>query len=123
MLLVMLAAATSFTNLPAIDEQDVRCLAFLSRAAQKVEGEERRRVDGGAIWYFGRLAARSPSLDPVAEVAKILASSAYDGSAYEADKQRCRMQLNGFAQAYGAWAAMYHTGASSSASSTSPASR
>jgi hypothetical protein len=38
MLLVMLAAATSFTNLPAIDEQDVRCLAFFVACGSEGRG-------------------------------------------------------------------------------------
>jgi hypothetical protein len=119
MLLIMLAAATPFTTLPAIDEQDVRCLAFLSRAAGKVEGEQRRRVEGGAIWYFGRLAARSPSIDPLSQVAKVLASPSYDHAAYEADKQRCHGELQGLAGRYEAWTATYQ--AAPPASGDSPA--
>lgn len=111
MILAMLAAAATFTALPAIDEQDLRCLAFLSRAADKVEGEQRRRVDAGAIWYFGRLAARSPGVDPVAQVARIIASPAYDRAAYEADKQRCHVELQSFAPRYESWAATYQPGA------------
>jgi hypothetical protein len=111
MLLAMLASVTAFTTLPTIDEQDVRCLAFLSQAAGKVEGEQRRRVEAGAIWYFGRLAARSPSIDPLAEIAKVVGSSRYDRAAYEADKLRCHGELQSLATRYEAWSASYPSAA------------
>ena len=107
-MLAMLAVALTSTALPAADEQDVRCLAFLSRAAGKVEGEQRRHVDAGAIWYFGKLAARSPTVDPMAQVARVLADPSYDHAAYEADKERCHGELQGLAPRYQAWAATYH---------------
>ena len=107
MILAMLAAAMTFTTLPSADERDVRCLAFLSRAAGKVEGEQRHRVDAGAIWYLGRLAARSPAIDPLAQVATVLASPRYDRVAYEADKQRCHAQLQNLVTTYQAWATTY----------------
>jgi hypothetical protein len=107
MMLTLIAAAVTFTSLPLADEQDVRCLAFLSRAAGKVEGEQQRRVDAGAIWYLGRIAARSPALDPLAEVAKVLKSPSYDRAAYEADKQRCRGEMQALASGFALWSETY----------------
>jgi hypothetical protein len=120
MILAMLAAAaTSFTALPPADEQDLRCLAFLSRAAGKVEGDQRHKVDAGAIWFFGRLAARSPSIDPLAQVAKIIGSPAYDRAAYEADKQRCHVELQSLAPRYESWEATYQSSAAAPGSGSS----
>lgn len=112
MMLAMLAAAAMFTTLPRVDEQDVRCLAFLSRAAGKVEGEQRRRVEGGAIWYFGRLAARSPAVDALDQVARVLAAPSYDGAAYDADKQRCHAELQSLVTSYGTWVSTYQAAGS-----------
>jgi hypothetical protein len=102
---IPMLAAIAFTALPARDEQDLRCLAYLSRAAGQVDGELRKRVDGGAIWYFGRLAERSPSLDIQAELGQILNSPRYDERAYQADKQRCHADLDRFAIQFRAWEA------------------
>jgi hypothetical protein len=101
------AAAVTFTTLPPADEADVRCLAYLSRAEGRTTGNLRSKVEGGALYYFGRLEARSPGLDVEREVAAILASPAYTRATYEADKARCHDQLDPLAQHFAHWRGTY----------------
>ena len=104
-MILVLTAALALTGLPRADEDDLRCLAYLSVAAGKVEGDQRRRVDAGALYYFGRIESRSPQVDIGAQLEKIL--SGYGPEAYQADKARCHLQLDPLAARFEAWRGKY----------------
>lgn len=109
-MIFLLAAAAALTGLPKADEDDLRCLAYLSVAAGKVDGDQRRKVDGGALYYFGRIEARSPQLDIGAQLEKILHAPGYGPQTYQADKARCHGQLDPLATRFDAWRGRYEGG-------------
>lgn len=109
-MIVLLAAAAALTGLPKADEDDLRCLAYLSVAAGKVDGDQRRKADGGALYYFGRIESRSPQLDISAELEKILHAPGYGSETYQADKARCHGQLDPLATRFDAWRGRYEGG-------------
>jgi hypothetical protein len=106
----LIAAAIALTGLPRADEDDLRCLAYLSVAAGKVQGDQRSKVEGGALYYFGRIEARSPQLDIGAELAKILDAPGYGPKIYQADKARCHVQLDPLATHFATWRGTYESG-------------
>lgn len=110
MVVPLIAAAIALTGLPKADEDDLRCLAYLSVAAGKVEGDQRGKVDGGALYYFGRIESRSPQLDIGAEVEKILHAPGYGPETYQADKARCHIQLDPLAARFTQWRGRYESG-------------
>jgi hypothetical protein len=110
MLVPVLALSMALTGLPRADEDDLRCLAYLSVAAGKVQGDQRRKVDGGALYYFGRIEARSPQLDIGAELEKILHAPGYGPETYQADKARCHGQLDPLATHFTQWRERYEGG-------------
>lgn len=107
MILPVLAAALSFAALPKADEDDLKCLAYLSVAAGKVQADQRRKVDAGALYYFGRIESRSPQIDIGAELEKILHAPGYGPEAYRADKARCHFQLDPLAGRFEQWRDRY----------------
>jgi hypothetical protein len=107
MLVPFLAFALSTAPLPQADVDDLHCLAYLSVAAGKVEGDKQRLVDGGALYYFGRLEARNPQYDIAAELDRILQAPGYGRETYEADKARCHGQLDPLAGQFEAWRGKY----------------
>lgn len=107
MIVSVLAAALSLTALPQADQDDLHCLAYLSVAAGKVEGDLRTRVDGGALYYFGRIQARSPQIDIAAALEEILQAPGYGPQTYQADKARCHAQLDPLASQLEAWKGKY----------------
>lgn len=109
-MIFLLAAAAALAGLPKADEDDLRCLAYLSVAAGKVDGEQRRKVDGGALYYFGRIESRSPQLDIGAQLEKILHAPSYGPQTYQADKARCHGQLDSLATRFDAWRGRYEGG-------------
>ncbi|AXB75184.1 hypothetical protein [Novosphingobium sp. P6W] len=109
-MIFLLAAAAALTGLPKADEDDLRCLAYLSVAAGKVDGDQRRKVDGGALYYFGRIESRSPQLDIGAQLEKILHAPGYGPETYQADKARCHGQLDPLATRFDAWRGRYEGG-------------
>lgn len=106
-MIVLAAAAMSLAALPPADRDDIRCLAYLTVAAGKVDGDLQRKVEGGALYYFGRLEARSPTLDVAAALDSAIHDPAYDRQAYEADKARCHVQLDPLATRFDAWRETY----------------
>lgn len=102
-MILVLATALALTGLSRADEDDLRCLAYLSVATGKVEGEQRRKAEAGALYYFGRIESRSPQLDIGAELAKILEAPEYGPKVYAADKARCHQQLDPLAARFEAW--------------------
>lgn len=104
MIVTLLAAALL---LSPQTEDDIHCLAYLSVAAGKVDGETRRKVEGGALYYFGRIEASDPQLDIAAALQAIVSTPEYDKKAYEADKARCHAQLDPLAAHFDAWKGRY----------------
>ncbi|WP_159979851.1 MULTISPECIES: hypothetical protein [unclassified Novosphingobium] len=109
-MILLLAAAVALTGLPRADEDDLRCLAYLSVAAGKVDGDQRRKVDAGALYYFGRIESRSPQLDIGAELEKILRAPGYGPETYQADKARCHLQLDPLVTRFDGWRGRYEGG-------------
>ena len=107
MIVSLLAAALSLSALPQADQDDLHCLAYLSVAAGKVKGDLRTKVDGGALYYFGRIQARSPQLDIAAALDAILEAPGYGAQTYQADKARCHAQLDPLAGQFEAWKDKY----------------
>ncbi|MEE4451958.1 hypothetical protein [Novosphingobium resinovorum] len=99
----LLAAALSLSALPQAEQDDLHCLAYLSVAAGKVQGDLREKVDGGALYYFGRIQARDPQLDIAAGIDAILHAPGYGPETYQADKARCHAQLDPLAGQFEAW--------------------
>lgn len=110
MIVPILAAALALTRLPKADEDDLRCLAYLSVAAGKVQGDQRRRAEAGALYYFGRIESRSPQLDVGARLETILHAPGYARKTYEADKARCHIQLDPLANRFEEWRGRYEGG-------------
>ncbi|HUD28098.1 MAG TPA: hypothetical protein VMQ93_04440 [Novosphingobium sp.] len=107
MIVPVLAAALALAGPTRADEDDLHCLAYLSIAAGKVEGEQRHRVEAGALYYFGRIEGRSPQLDIGAELARILEAPGYGPETYRADKARCHVQLDPLAGRFETWRGRY----------------
>lgn len=105
--LSLLAAGLATAALPQADQDDLHCLAYLSVAASKVEGDMQAKVDGGALYYFGRIEARSPGLDIGAELDKVLHAPGYGPDVYKADKARCHAQLDPLAAEFAQWRGKY----------------
>lgn len=110
MIVSVLAAAVSLAAMPQADRDDLHCLAYLSVAVGKVDGAMREKVDGGALYYFGRIEARSPKVDIADALEQILKDPGYGPQTYEVDKARCRRQLDPLAARFGAWKDTYEGG-------------
>lgn len=110
MILIPVLAAAIVAAPPQADQDDLHCLAYLSVAAGKVEGETRRKVEAGALYYFGRLEARRPQYDIAVELDRILRAPGYDADTYRADKARCHAQLDPLADRFEAWRGRYENG-------------
>jgi len=110
MIVLPLLAAVSLAGLAPADQDDLRCLAYLSRAEAHTDGALRMKVEAGALYYFGRIEARSPQLDIADALAGILASPTYTHEVYEADKARCHAQLDPLAADFDHWRDTYRHG-------------
>lgn len=110
MIVSILAAALSLSALPQADQDDLHCLAYLSVAAGRAQGDLRDKVDGGALYYFGRIEARSPQLDIAAALDQVLHEPGYGSETYRADKVRCHAQLDPLAGRFEAWKGKYEAG-------------
>lgn len=107
MIVPVLAAALALTGLPKAIEDDLHCLAYLSVAAGKVQGDQRRKAEAGALYYFGRLESRDPGLDIGTQLGGILDAPGYGAQTYLADKARCHLQLDPLAGEFAQWREKY----------------
>ncbi|EJL23419.1 hypothetical protein [Novosphingobium sp. AP12] len=110
MIVPVLAAALALTGLPKADEDDLRCLAYLSVATGKVQGDQRRKAEAGALYYLGRIESRSPQLDIGAQLEAILHAPGYGPETYQEDKARCHIQMDPLAARFEQWRGRYEGG-------------
>lgn len=112
----LLAAALAATAAPAVPpapaavQDDLHCLAFFSFAAGKVDGEMRKKIDAGALYYFGHVQARAPGIDANAEIAKILQAPGYFPETFQADKARCHAEIEPLIGQFTQWKQTYEAG-------------
>ncbi|RYD59722.1 MAG: hypothetical protein EOP60_01555 [Sphingomonadales bacterium] len=92
MLLPMLLLLLGPQDPAAANEADIRCVAVLSATAATAPEELKSGLTGGVLFFYGRIAGRSPDFDVQAAMMRLMEADP-SGEGLNADRPRCGQEM------------------------------
>ena len=92
MLLSMMLALAAPQDIAAANAADLRCMAIMSEAAGTAPEADRAGLIGGVMFFYGRIAGRSPGFGVETEMLNLLKADP-EGTSLHADRPRCAQEM------------------------------